>query len=345
MLFYVFLLSSVFLLGICIEKSKFQKSNCAVLAVLILIPAILRDYSVGYDTKQYINFYEHISKLEWNELFSFYWEKGFSILNRILAFARSGYVISIFVAVLFSFSMCFYIRRNSKIYWLSFYLLIALGFYGWSFNILRQMSALLVFIAFGVKFIEEKKFFKYIIIVLLATTLHKTAIICFPMYWLCKVKITKKTFTISTIFILIITIISRTFVEPIVYKYFPKYAAISNEKGSYLLSFMYLAIFILGFIFRKQWDEDKQTCISYCMLAYSLLLIGVAQSFSLLGRLALFSQIAVIIFIPNFIWSFRINKNRKILIVGTMVISFLYYLILLKANANGIVPYKSVFSL
>lgn len=344
MFFYILLLSIVFFLGICTEKSKFQKSTCAILSLLIVIPPILRDSSVGYDTKQYINFYGDISRLKWDELYSFYWEIGFTILNKALAFVKNGYTISIFVAVLFSLSFYYYIKVNSRIFWLSFYLLIALGFYGWSFNILRQICALLVFITLGIHYIQEKKLVKYILTVLLAALFHKTALICLPVYWLCKIKITRKNFYIAVVCILAAAKYSGKFIDAIVYQYFEKYAAASNENGSYLLFFMYFAIFAIGFAFRKQWKEDVRTCISYNMLGYSLLLTGMAQSFPLLGRIALFGQIAVIIFVPNFIWSFKNVKNRKILVIGTMAISFLYYFIILSKNANGIVPYKSFFS-
>lgn len=110
-------------------------------------------------------------------------EFGYIGLNWVIAHITSNRYIFIFLYTICMYTIVLYsFRKYAKNYPLASILFMALVFY-FSFTYLRQMFAAAV-IGLSIKYIIERKFLKYCLIIVAAFSFHNSAIIFFPMYFI-----------------------------------------------------------------------------------------------------------------------------------------------------------------
>lgn len=118
-----------------------------------------------------------------NYLYDINKDKGFSLLGLVIKFFVGNHVELYFLIIaciqLFCIVMIF--RRYSSDYWLSIFLFIATTDYiSWMFNGIRQFTAVaMIFATTG--WILEKKYLRVLLVILLAATIHGSALLMIPV--------------------------------------------------------------------------------------------------------------------------------------------------------------------
>ena len=157
----------------------------------LLFLAVCRGNTVGGDLENYLPYYNQMYLTKsWSEMIELigFREPGYSIFIKILGYFTGGseryYIL---VTSICSLIGPFYlIYKYSNNYSYSLLLYYALGFYTNTFNNIRQSIAMsIVFISFYYLF-ENRNLIKYILMVLLATTFHYSALIMVLLYPLTK---------------------------------------------------------------------------------------------------------------------------------------------------------------
>lgn len=126
---------------------------------------------------------------------TFNWEQikegkdiGFNIFQMILQqFSRDPQILLLVTALITNALIVFVLYKYTKIFELSLYVYITGGMYLTSMNGIRQYLAAAVIFA-ATKYIFEGNWKKYILIVLLASTIHQTALILIPIYFIVRRK-------------------------------------------------------------------------------------------------------------------------------------------------------------
>lgn len=150
---------------------------------LLVLLAALRKYTVGIDLKlHYANNYTVIARLPWNKIMQYYEEStynlGFVIFIRILGMISENSQMFIIATSLIVYGLnAHYIYRHSENVVLETFLFITSFTMMMYMNIIAQAMAISI-ILIGLDFLAEKKYWKYVMCVLLATTVHTSAIIC-----------------------------------------------------------------------------------------------------------------------------------------------------------------------
>lgn len=172
MIIYLILLVVIFII---FNISKNKNKAFLISFVLITLIAALRKYTVGADTLQFYRDFSNIVKdLSWNYN-NFRYEPGFYYLCKILGLISGDAQILIIVTSIFiNFSVFKFIKKNSSDLFLSTILyIITLAFFS-NMNIMRQALALAILL-FAFEFLKEKKYVKYIVVVLIASLFHTVA--------------------------------------------------------------------------------------------------------------------------------------------------------------------------
>ena len=163
--------------------------------IALIVPSILagvRDLSVGTDTNVYVI-----------PIFEYFESKGFAamessqILEIEIGYAIFNYIISVIVDSNFWILFAIQLFISSFIYANSIYQYKTKGispvmymavyyfmFYNVTLNLSRQAMAIAVII-FANKFLEEKKYFKFIIATVFAATFHRSATFALVLIPLC----------------------------------------------------------------------------------------------------------------------------------------------------------------
>lgn len=164
-------------------------------------------YNVGVDNMMYISTYEVL--LNGSEL-SEHFELGYTWIANLFASLDAHYSIFIaFWGALQIFFVYYAMRRN--VYLLPYIaLFIVLGpvFLNWA-NIMRQAVAECIFI-YSIELITDKKLLKYCFWIILASLIHKSAILLFPFYFILQKPIFSKSRGLLVGILLICTVIGWT---------------------------------------------------------------------------------------------------------------------------------------
>lgn len=196
---YLFILLVSVLFSFIAQNSKHKIISNLFLFLLILILsslAGLRDISVGIDTWAYIRAINSASNSYSGELFFTYFEFGFGVLIKILiAILREPHYVILFISLITNTLIIKTLWRYRQNYSFSFSVFLYYTLYYFeTFNILRQYLALSI-IFWGIKFLYEKKYIKFVIVTLVASSMHGSAIIAItflPIHFLVEKKMMLK---------------------------------------------------------------------------------------------------------------------------------------------------------
>lgn len=183
-----------------------------IIIFLFIFVAGLR-YETGVDWLAYEYYFDEITPL--NEAFNFNnfgdifltLDVGYSLLNSIVKMFGWNIQVIFFVVSLISIIL---LIKNLKYYsnHVLTSLLIYYPFFFFTFDMsgLRQGLAIQI-VLFSIKYIQTKEFNKFLFFILLATSIHWTAIVLLPLYFFANLKINFK----FTIFVILISTIIFTF--------------------------------------------------------------------------------------------------------------------------------------
>ena len=350
------------------EEHKKQGMFFSVIA--ILIPSILagiRATTVGSDTAGYVerSFYQVLSStslssfLEISEL-----EVGYNVFTYIIAKIFGDVHWILFINQLIVCSIIYkmaYDRRN-QISMPMMMLVYFTVFYSMTLNIARQALAIAI-IFYSVKYMENKKYIKTILLFLLAFQFHTSAIFALFLYiiiYINQKKINYKTRRIIIFIIVILLLLIIISYEPILYymtydlqiiphKFYnylnSHYANESMDMSLIELAFKGIWIFlsIIYIIINKKNKEYKIN--SYLMfLIIDLFMLLISGKVSNAFRMGYYYGItAMLLTIPALTTIFkqdRFNKVISTLLIGMILIAYWFYSNILYVGA-GIYPYAS----
>lgn len=148
----------------------------------------LRSVDIGlYDTKEvYFYYFEMLGSMNFLEILKYRWmdDKIFYIGMKAIKIIVDNYQICIAIlAIPFVYSTVKFIEKKSDNPFFSFVVYIAL-YYMYGTFLLRQVIAIGI-ILFSIDYIENKKIIKFIMVVLIASLFHKTALIFLIAYPFC----------------------------------------------------------------------------------------------------------------------------------------------------------------
>jgi hypothetical protein len=301
--------------------------------------------SVGTDTKSYIEGFNLIKTTPWelilnlkldNLIFNF--ERGFIFLSKSITLITDEFTV--YAAIIYAIMIVpLYkvTKRYSRMPFLSLILFITLGFLNFYISGMRQAIAMsLIFLSFN--YIVNRKFLKFLLLVMIAALIHKSAVFFIPAYFI--INITFSAFVILLyFFVLFATYLFRYQIFEIVLRFFYTDVEIVST-GAYTLLLIVIMTFVVGLVTYKQSNyKDPNLKILYNIIAISTILM-IFNTISNVGlRVANYYYIFMILFIPNIIASYNHRLVRMTAIVLVIGFTLIYYLRIGVSSLNG-TPYN-----
>lgn len=219
MIFYTSILciSGIFMIISGITNIGAIKNVFAILVIILL--ALLsgtRYHLGGYDYSNYEYMFQLAPTLNNLNLISYVQENGligsdvgWTLINSITkSMGFNFYGLTVFVAIFFWFTLYFVLKK----YMTNINIFFVIAMYKYlldvSFIYMRQSVAVAIFIL-SLRYILKKKVIPYMLLVVFAATVHFSAVILIPIYWINRIKITQKrlfwyTVLFSSSFILVL---------------------------------------------------------------------------------------------------------------------------------------------
>lgn len=185
---YIVLMVFWFIFYIFCREANYSKRiiTLGFWGALVLVMG-LRGSTVGSDTWNYLfNIYDNA---EYYLLYRDAGEEGFFLYNYILdsiGVGKQGYLFIYAILVSAAFSHFFY--KYSQNVYVSFFLHLTIGLFAVSMSAMRQTLAVCLTL-FAFDCIVQRKFLRFVIIVLIATSFHSSALCFLPIYFLNRLQI------------------------------------------------------------------------------------------------------------------------------------------------------------
>lgn len=295
----------------------------------------MRSIYFGTDVIHYINKFEMYRLIPIERIIPYLKaigekDTGFYVFGKIISLFSDEYRLWLFVLAAIYIILNFYIiNLYSKGQLISILLFISLGFLFFSMTGLRQATAMAI-LTLSYKYLRETKLVKFILLVLVASLFHISALIFLIAIPLLKLKTAWSYFFILIVGIIINlnfleymnTVISLFPVDDVYSGYFS-----NEEKLSFSGFFIQVIIFLFCLAFRKNLlkHEEKDRIL------YNLVLVGlIFQLFStniaVLFRISMYFSFFSIILVPNVIYYIQ-NKYLKMSISFLLIIVAIAYTI------------------
>lgn len=213
---YLINIALTLVLGICLiyiqPTQQKKKIFCWLSSTSWVLISGLRHISIGADTANYARSFERAGSTEWVDVFNamyrvylqgyspelsaeyfLYKDPGYLLFQKVVHLFTDNYqVYLVLIAAFFFAAMGRFIYKNSVDPCFSYILFSTLFYSFFAITGHRQTLATTLIVFIGYEFIKERKFWKFILVALLAYLLHKSSIVFLPFYFLSRIKISGK---------------------------------------------------------------------------------------------------------------------------------------------------------
>lgn len=362
MAIYYVLLFGIIITGMLQRRflpGNFAKGAYCILAGIALALISSLRFMVSTDYQAYWEGFLKSYFLSWEDFSLQRFEKGYLSISRLLSGFTLGYnILFVTFAVLFAVVISCYIYRRSANVWVSFAAFVGFGFLYNSMCFLRQYTALMV-ILFAFRYIEQRRFFRFAIFVLLASTFHISAIVMLPFYFILRMPMNRITLPISLALCAAVFFKSEAVLGMVTRVVYRNYSPVSREvangtsPGPCIAFLVFLAVCLLCYKSLVRRQPYNAFLINLLYWGTFLEMVGIKHA--IVSRVALFFMTpAVILLAAELTELFKTalqqlaKRKRPLAAALAYAIVLLPMLVLhqhlLDINYNGVVPYQSVFS-
>lgn len=280
--------------------------------IMLVVVASIR-YEVGDDYYNYMTIFNTLKDKPLTEAITYNYEPGFFLWCKFIQLFTPNfqwfYALS---AIATTACVFWFIYKESKLPFLSVYLYMTLMFYYWSLSIMRQIFAAAI-CTLSIKFIREKKFIPFLLIVLLAASFHKSALIMLPIFFIAQIKFNWKSVSIFGGAALLCFIFANDIMNLVVNLLGSAYTDASKyAQGSLIIYGIFPTfVFATAWCFKKKLLEQDPTNNVYLnFMFYSCVIsLFIARVF-IVERFAVYFFLSSIVLIPNMVMTLRAPQEK-----------------------------------
>ena len=338
-----------------VTRQQMCNRVCLLSVFLILFSLSACRLNVGNDYAKYVEFMHLINCDAYVPT-----EIGFNLLVKLI-YGLSGFenyllvfAVYAFVTILF-FLVAMY--EQSDDFPLTFFLFMSLGYYFQTFSTVRYYLALAVAL-YSMKFVLRRQWGRFVILVLLGSTFHKSLLVVIPLYILASLPWKKWQLVIGALFCTTFLFCQDFYLKLVVLLY-PTYEDTEYLEGgtSYINILRCLAVLVFAglVVYMQRHDsgehgadtEDDRRFRFYFYLNLGALVLYVFCSFlPIISRIGYYLTVSHILFLPMLLRRVGNERWRKLFRLGIILAALLYFAIYMsRADNDGtlILPYKTFF--
>lgn len=268
-------------------------------------------------------------------------DKGFSILSIAIKMiiGNSDKLFFLVIASFQLFCIVYFFRKYSTDYLLCMFMFVASTDYlSWMFNGMRQFIAVsIILLSFG--FVLEKKYVSAICLILLASTIHGSALMMLPIIFVIQGKAwNKRTILmiagvgVSILFIGQFTSILDMMLAETQYSDLITNEIWTSDDGTNLLRVLFYSIpAVLSLVGKRYIDAENSPVINMCVncgvCTAIIYLVSAFSSGIYIGRLPIYTTLQGYVAVPWLIEHMFTEKSAQIVRIGLIggFLAFFYY--------------------
>lgn len=324
-LYYLVILS----LGILIGNSN-KKTYLAICLFFLFFIIAFRHPSMGIDlhygtSDGYLGAFEFFANSTWGKTLTkaafMGYEIGYVIFNKLLSYISVDYQVLLIATTILTIVPVFYtIGKESVDPLISIIVYLGLPSYLMVFSALRQTMAIsLLFLT--VPLIKRKKVFLQLLLILIASSFHKTALVFILAYPAYHVRI-QPALRFHSIFFLLVLYCFSAFLLPLIASK-TGYSYIFDNNGANTLFIVYVLIYILCFTIDIEGEYNgllNLFFIACCLMCFEHLS-------NIISRLAMYFEMSLILLLPAVFRKYiKEYSVIRLILILCFVLAGLYFL-------------------
>lgn len=325
------------------DKQKGNRIGIVLFFVILCLLLILRDESVGCDLIHYHAIFNDIQYYSFKETLLGIgdYEPLFLLYTRICGLISNDFQFYLAITALLSvFPVAWFYRKETESVVLTIALFLVFNFFRFYFSGIRQGLAILFAVPAFV-LCSRKKIIPFIMIVIVASFMHRTALLMLFMYPLYHLKLNKKALFLVLISVLIVFLFKEQLFRLIIPFMDERYQEVYGEievTNAYMMSLLLLLLVVFSFVVADESKLDKDTKA----MRNFLVLAAILQQFSSVNSVAMRINYYYLLFIPILIPKIIHNSNPNLKAFSkisgfVMSIFFIFYYFLGALTGEDIV--------
>lgn len=266
-------------------------------------------------------------------------DKGFTALTIFLKYfiGNSDKLYFTIFAVFQMACMCYVFRKYSSDFWISIFLFVASTDYAsWMFNGMRQFIAVcMIFGCFDL--VVKKKYIRMILVILLASLIHGSALMMIPIIFI----VQGKPWNFKTILLMLATVIIVLFIDrftPILQDMLAdtQYGDVMGNEiwavddGTNIIRVLVYSVpAIISLVGRKYLDQANNTAINICVncsiVTAALYAVSAVTSGIYIGRLPIYTTLMGYMSLPWLIKHMFDRDSARLVKVAMIVLYVAFY--------------------
>lgn len=328
-----------------------RKKYIRIICFILMLQSGLRNVAVGDDTYNYFEWFEDIKRTSWKEIFEnikdYYQlglgkDPGYDVFVKLTQSVIDDYqIFLLIVAILFFGALGNFIFKNTtrlNDVIIAFVIYSVLFYSFFSITGIRQTIATSATL-YGFEFLKRKKIVYFLLLIVLASAIHKSALILIPFYFIGLIKNSNILYKV----VLLIFPVFMIFKESIndFFRVLGGYEEFDKLEGAGTLTFtmMFLFIIIIAF-WRRKIILKNNVNAKYYFNAFAIALIFLPLTWVNPNtmRIVQYFSLFMLLFIPEIIYSFQV-ASPKIRRDISKVTIILLIVLFIKSNLSKEVPY------
>lgn len=254
---------------------------------------------------------------------------GFGILQMMLKqYSNNSQILIVTTAALTNILIIPVFFKYSRMFEVSTYIFITGGLFLVSMNGLRQFLA--AAIVFGAtKYLIERRWLKYFLIVGLASTFHLSALVLIPIYFFVRYRAWSKATLVLLSFALLVVLgfewFSSVFFSAIKNSHYSEYQNFHEGGANFLRVAVAAVPILIAYIGREKFRKifpESDFIVNLSLIALAIMLIS-TQNW-IFARLAIYFQLYQLILVGWIVKLFR-EREQRFVYLGMIICYFLYY--------------------
>ncbi len=345
-----------------ITRQQMCNRVCLLSIFLVLFALSACRLNVGNDYAKYVEFMHLVNCDAYVPT-----EIGFNLLVKIV-YGLSGYENYLLVFAIYAFATVFIfllaMYEQADDFPLTFFLFMMLGYYFQTFSTVRYYLALAIAL-YSMKFVLHRQWGRFIVLILLGATFHKSLLVVIPLYFLAILPWKKWQLVLAAVFCTTFLFFQDFYLKVVVLLY-PTYEDTEYLEGGTSYINILRCIAVLAFAGLVWWlkkhgqsDTEKTQSVEpvateqeerfhfYFYLNLGALALYVFCSFlPIISRIGYYLTVSQILFLPMLLQQIENAKLRKIFRLGILLAGILYFIMYMSRAGNDgvlILPYKTFF--
>lgn len=263
-------------------------------------------FSMVVDTSRF-GFFESLSYKDW--------EIGYIFICKLIGLFTADYKIFIMIISIFPLiGPAYLIARYSKNAFVSMFLYVNLYLFYMDMNFIRQAIAMSI-MCFAYSFIVEKKFWRFLLVTVIAALFHLTVLYMIPVFIMCILKVNTRKLLLYLFGLLFYYILSDGLLNIVLSKFHMEYSnSVFIENGVYVRYAFYPLLICAAMVLLSYYLKNITPQMN--VLIHMTLLMGfwqiVMTKHALFERFSYYTMLFVVIAVPEAIREFTLQYRENL---------------------------------